>query len=260
MVTFGPLGAVRLHSGEVVSSGFGPLDRLLPAGGVRRGSLLEWIGEDDASGALTLAFAVACRLSGVVHGAAATRASTIVVIDRLGRFHPPAVMGWLPAAASGGPEERRLVVARVSSAVDEAWAVDQALRCRGVAAVLACPQSIHPTAMRRWQLAARASQAVGLFVRPQTAGGQRQERRQPTWAEARISVSPLPGESIATRRLRLALTGGPWAGEQSVEDRAVEIGIDLARGGEACGPEAGGIRIFQSQAAQPAEVMACRAS
>ena len=122
MVTFGPLGAVRLHSGEVVSSGFGPLDRLLPAGGVRRGSLLEWIGEDDASGALTLAFAVACRLSGVVHGAAATRASTIVVIDRLGRFHPPAVMGWLPAAASGGPEERRLVVARVSSAVDEAWA------------------------------------------------------------------------------------------------------------------------------------------
>ena len=63
MVTFGPLNAAgfsatRLHPGEVVSSGFEPLDRLLPAGGVRRGSLLEWLGDGEASGA----FAVACAV------------------------------------------------------------------------------------------------------------------------------------------------------------------------------------------------------
>ena len=43
MVTFGPLNAAqfsaaRLHAGEVVSSGFEPLDRLLPAGDPQRGT------------------------------------------------------------------------------------------------------------------------------------------------------------------------------------------------------------------------------
>lgn len=265
MVTFGPLnavqlGATRLHSGAVVSSGFGPLDQLLPAGGVRRGSLLEWLGDGEASGAAAVAFAVACRLAGGANSGSPTAASTIIVVDRQGRFHPPAVMGWLGNTTPGVVQSSQLVVARASSADDEAWAIDQALRCRGVAAVLACPQSIHPTAMRRWQLASRASQAVGLFMRPQAASGQQPLRRQPTWAEARIAVSPLPGESLAVRRLRLALVGGPWAGDQGVEDRAVEIGIDLARGCEARGHEASGIRMFRPQAVQPAEAVACRAS
>lgn len=283
MVTFGPLNAglnagqsstgqlnagqfsaVRLHSGAVVSSGFGPLDRLLPAGGVRRGSLLEWLGNGEASGAAAVVLAVACRLAGGVNDAGPTAASTIIIVDRQGRFHPPAVMSWLDNATPGVGPLPQLVVARASSDADEAWAIDQALRCRGVAAVVACPQSIQPTAMRRWQLAARGSQAVGLFVRPQAASGQQPSRRQPTWAEARIAVSPLPGESLAVRRLRLALVGGPWAGDQGVEDRAVEIGIDLVQGCEARGHEAGGRRTFQPQfqlqAVQPVEAMACRAS
>jgi hypothetical protein len=271
MVTFGPLSAdqfsaTRLHSGEVVSSGFEPLDRLLPAGGVRRGSLLEWLGDGEASGAMAAACAVACRLSGSVAGAGATATPTIIVVDRQGRFYPPAVMGWLATVASSGGKEPQLVVARASSAADEAWAIDQALRCRGVAAVLACPQSIQPTTMRRWQLAARGSQAVGLFVRTQEAGGRQSSRRQPTWAEARIAVSPLSGESLAVRRLRLTLVGGPWAGEASVEGRAVEIGIDLSRGcclsrgGQPRGQESGGIRMFRPQAAPAAEAVACRAS
>ena len=271
MVTFGPLNAVqfsaaRLHPGEVVSSGFEPLDRLLPAGGVRRGSLLEWLGDGEASGAMAAAFAVACRLSGSVEGAGPTAAPTIIVVDRQGRFHPPAVMGWLGTVASNGAKKPQLVVARASNAADEAWAIDQALRCRGVAAVLACPQSIQSTAMRRWQLAARGSQAVGFFVRPQETGGRRSSRRQPTWAEARIAVSPLPGESLAVRRLRLTLVGGPWAGDQCVEGRAVEIGIDLSRGccssrgGQAHGHEAGGSRMFRPQAVPAAEAVACRAS
>lgn len=265
MVTFGPLNAAqfsaaRLRAGEVVSSGFEPLDRLLPAGGVRRGSLLEWLGDGEASGAMAVACAVACRLSGGVDGAGPPAASTIIVVDRQGRFHPPAVMNWLVNVASSGGKEPQLVVARASSAADEAWAIDQALRCQGVAAVLACPQSIQPTAMRRWQLAARGSQAVGLFVQSQAASGQQSSRRQPTWAEARIAVSPLPGESLAVRRLELALVGGPWAGDQSMEGRAVEIGIDLSRGCQPRGHDAGGIRMFRPQTLQPAEAVACRAS
>jgi len=231
-------GRAGIHAGnpearEVVSSGFRPLDQLLPAGGVRRGSLLEWLCADQsaslmgASGAAAVAFAVACRLAGPRDGDA-NAPSTIIVVDRRGWFHPPAVMGWLAAGSAGGSPGRQIVVARPARDDDEAWAIDQSLRCPGVAAVLAWPKSIHSTAMRRWQLAARSSGAVGLFVRPQSAD------RESTWAEARIAVSPLSSEMPAERRLRLALVGGPWeVVSADAVHREVEIGIDLARGREA---------------------------
>jgi protein ImuA len=170
---------------EAVATGFAPLDRLLPAGGVRRGSLVEWLADAEASGAAALAAAVACRLAGRAEQAAEA-AATIIVVDRTGRFHPPAMLSWLERAGAGGRLAPRLVVARPAHEADELWAIDQALRCRGVAAVLAWPRSIHSTAMRRWQLAARASLAVGLFVRPLAA------RREPSWAEARVAVTARP--------------------------------------------------------------------
>jgi hypothetical protein len=234
---------------EVVPSGFRPLDALLPAGGMRRGSLVEWItGNADAtgSGAVTLAFAVACQLAAPAgrHDDQRSR-GTIVVVDRAGWFHPPAVLPWL--------EGRQLVVARPSRDEDEIWAIDQSLRCCSVAAVLAWPRaaawsqsaapSLRPrsprhwtTAMRRWQLAARASGAVGLLVRPHAARG------EPSWAEARISVAPLPGGTLLERPLRLAAAGGAWSGADPDVERWSEVSIDLARGVEGSPRIAVGLR------------------
>lgn len=223
------------HTGDVVPTGFAPLDRLLPAGGVRRGSLVEWLCKSEASGAAALACAVACRLAGDVDRAGDT-ASTIVVVDRKGRFHPPAVLGWLGQMKVGGRQPPRLIVTRPAHDADEAWAIDQSLRCRGVAAVLAWPERVHSTAMRRWQLAVRASLAVGMFMRPLAVG------REPSWAEARIAVTPRPGGSLAVRRLRLALVGGPWAGEAQMQERSVDIGLDLSRG---CAVDPGQVRSMQ---------------
>ena len=269
---------------QVVSSGFRSLDQLLPAGGVRRGSLVEWLADDDA-GAVALAAAVACRLAASpTFEQSAARPSTIVVVDRGARFHPPAVLPWIglpdhgastaPAGASfSGRNVARpqLVVARPARDDDELWAIDQALRCPGVAAVLAWPRRVHATAMRRWQLAARASGAVGLLVRIMTAGATsggalsggalssdgmaspadalRAVRREPTWSDVRVAVSPLESaervaahgttggttDSIApsVRRLRLSLVGGPWAGDAMLDERAEEVWLDLASGGEA---------------------------
>jgi len=226
---------------HVVPSGFRPLDALLPAGGMRRGSLVEWLAGDDGpagNGAVTLAFAVACRLAAPApdepHDGPPGQ-GTIVVIDRAGWFHPPAVLPWL--------EGRQLVVVRPSRDEDELWAIDQSLRCRGVAAVLAWPRmtawcqaaaaASRPrsprhwtTAMRRWQLAARASGAVGLLVRPHETRG------EPSWAEARISVAPLPGGTLLECRLRLAVAGGAWSGADPDAERWSEVSIDLGRGRE----------------------------
>ena len=227
---------------ETVSTGFRPLDRLLPAGGVRLGSLVEWLAADDASGAIALACAVACRLAGSrgTGDEPAASAATILIVDRGGRFYPPAVLPWLDGGGNGmgsGGGRPRFVVARPSTDDDEIWAIDQALRCPGVAAVLAWPGRVHPTAMRRWQLAARAGGAVGLLVRGllvrgmdghAMSSGRRPEWRcepayakpthngpthngpthngptrngpmhaAPTWAEARVAVRPLTAATAA---------------------------------------------------------------
>lgn len=241
------------HTGDVVPTGFAPLDRLLPAGGVRRGSLVEWLCKSEASGAAALACAVACRLAGG-GDRAGDAASTIIIVDRKGRFHPPAVLSWLGQMKAGGRQPPRLVVTRPAHDADEAWAIDQSLRCRGVAAVLAWPERIHSTAMRRWQLAARASLAVGMFMRPLAAG------RESSWAEARIAVAAQAGGSLAVRRLRLSLVGGPWAGEAQIQERSVDIGLDLSRG---CAADSGQVRSVQSLPAPrilEGERVVCRAS
>jgi len=230
----------------IFPSGFRGIDRLLPAGGIGSGSLIEWIG-GPASGAATLAFAVAGRLRVARPEGAA---GPILVIDRHGRFHPPAVMPWLEGPPAGKPKAGgaavgAIVVVRPSRDEDEIWAIDQALRCPGVTAVLAWPQRVSSTALRRLQLAARGSGTVGFLVRPVAA------RREPSWAEARLNVAALPmlgrwrgGDdalwspavgSLAVRRLRLSLQEGPWACEQPPDVPTVEIAIDLATGREAIG-------------------------
>jgi hypothetical protein len=278
----------RQRSRDVVSSGCTSLDALLPAGGIRRGSLIEWLlvggiagvgaaGNGAAGGGgLTLACAIACRLAGGA-GASDPRSSgegagtiipgttipgTIVIVDRSGWFHPPAVLPWLAATSSGGASSggARLIVARPAHDDDELWAIDQALRCPGVTAVVAWPQAIQvggmqagagaghkqrasqrASVMRRWQLAARASGAVGLIVRSAAVRG------EPCWSEARIAVTPLPSapvrqnsllqSSLLERRLHLERVGGIWCGGdadrlQAVRLQAVEIVFDLARGCE----------------------------
>ena len=243
---------------ETVATGFPALDRLLPAGGVRRGSLVEWLAGGDGCGAISLACAVACRLAGPrwAEQSRASQASTIVVVDRGQRFYPPAVIPWLDAmgdatthAQSKGDRRPHLVVARPSRDDDELWTIDQALRCPGVAAVLAWPNRIHATAMRRWQLAARASGAVGLLVRGlsecgfsgrgfsgRVPAGKPTGPSGPTWADAKLAISPVAGEPVAdlaVRRLRLSLAGGPWAGNEMLEERSTELLLDLTNGREA---------------------------
>jgi protein ImuA len=164
-------GTVRPTTLEPISSGCPGLDRLLPQGGWPRGSLIEWLSEEPGSGAGMLALAAARE----AHG----EGGAVVVVDRTGTFYPPAAALWRLDLAS-------TILVHPTSDKDEQWALDQALRCEHTAAVLAWPRRLDGRTFRRLQLAAEASGAVGLLVRPITA------QREPSWADVRLLVAPRP--------------------------------------------------------------------
>ncbi len=208
----------RPVSTELVSSGWPALDRLLPERGVRRGWLIECLGT-AASGTATLALALARQAAG--------RQGVVVAIDRRELFYPP-------AARRLGIDLQQLVVVRPQNDADHAWAIDQALGWPGVAAVWCVPgdmnkhtldqhtldkSTLDEHTLRRWQLAAESSGAVGLLVRPPAA------RHEPCWAQLRLLVEPLaaPAASAAGRRRRLQVELLRWRGGAEGGSAAIEL-------------------------------------
>ena len=135
-----PTGRVTESSAAIVSSCCEALDRLLPAGGFRRGTLVEWLSNSSGSGAGTLAMLVARQ--------AALEGGAVVVMDRHHWFYPP-------AAAALGVDLEHVIIVRPDTARDEIWALDQSLRCPGVAAVWSSlGDQLDQRDFRRLQLAA----------------------------------------------------------------------------------------------------------
>jgi hypothetical protein len=193
-------GARRPTSQTPVSSAYGPLDKLLPGRGFRRGTLVEWLAFEAGSGAESLALAAAreaCREGGA-----------LVVFDLAREFYPPAAVGL-------GIDPASLIIVQAASQSDNLWALDQALRCPGVAGALAWPKKLDGRTFRRLQLAAEQGGGLGLLVRPQGA------RHEPSWAEVRLAVEPLPAVAPhAPRRLKVELLhsrGGASGGSVEVE-------------------------------------------
>jgi len=185
-----------------ISSGCRPLDRLLPGRGFRRGTLIEWLGDAAGCGVETLALAAARQ--------ACLDGGALVVVDRRGEFYPP-------AAVRLGIETNNLIVVRAAGKADSAWALDQAIRSPGVAAVMAWPEAgrdrLGGRAFRRLQLAAEQSGCLGLLIRPAAV------RHEPSWADVRLLVEPRPG---SRRRVRLHLLRCRGA----AGGRSVEVEID----------------------------------
>jgi hypothetical protein len=165
----GTESAHEQEKAERISTGCPALDQRLPWGGLRRGSLVEWLCEEPGCGAG--AFALSAAREAQRDGGA------ILVVDRSGTFYPP-------AAAARRLDLNSLVVVHPANERDEQWALDQALRCEHVAAVLAWPRRLNDHAFRRLQLAAEISGAMGLLLRPASA------QREPSWADVRMMVTP----------------------------------------------------------------------
>jgi len=168
-----------------MSTGVPDLDKMLPGGGLRGGTLLEWLSANEANGALS----VAMVLAGIVQ----RQGGAIVVVDRQGDFYPP-------AASASGIVLSRTIVVQPTKAADALWAWEQSLRSVAVGVSLGWMDAINDRTFRRLQLAAEAGGTLGFLLRPLSARG------EPSWAAARLLVEALPtgnGLSAAGRRLRV---------------------------------------------------------
>jgi len=97
---------------------------------------------------------------------------------------------YAPALALYGLDVDRLLVVRVTKAIDAFWAMEAALSCRGLASVLlelAQNQDADLTATRRLQLASHKSDTLALLLR-------QRESKQASAAATRWSVAALPGK------------------------------------------------------------------
>jgi protein ImuA len=182
---------------ETVSTGSAVLDRLLPAGGLQRGTLVEWLTKRSGAGSTTLALLAAREAS--------KGGELVVVGDSAHQF-------YAPAALALGIAPQQLVILRPTNEADAMWALDQALRCPGVAAVWAHLPRLAERDFRRLQLAAEEGGALGLLGRPARARG------QPSWAELQLLIEPIAAGG--NRRLRvevLRARGGVAGASLTVE-------------------------------------------
>mgnify|MGYP003878451641 FL=1 len=186
------IGRVARASGAerpVFPSGLPGLDAVLPEGGFRGGTLVEWVVEGEGLGGEVPALLAAQQ--------AASSGGLIVAVDRRRQFYPPAAVRW-------GIDPRRLIIVSPETQADELWALDQSLRSSAVRAVLAWPERLDGRVYRRLQLAAEQGGALGLLVRSVDA------LREASWAEVRLLVGAV---AVADGGLPRRETIGPAAAE-----------------------------------------------
>jgi hypothetical protein len=215
------LESARLPQGELISTGFAALDRLLPQRGFCRGTLIEWLGAQGGAAGI---------LAAVVARQACRDSAALVIIDPCTRRSSNAVTGYCypPALFNLGFDSAQIIFVCPQNRKDYLWALNQSLATRGVGAVLSWPQTLDDRTFRGLQLAAERGGGLGMLVRPCSARG------QPTWSEVRLWVESLPAalsrsslNRINTmRRLRIELLRSRGGKPGS----AVELELDDERG------------------------------
>ena len=163
------------------------LTTLFP-GGLPTDELIELIYQGSGCGALALCLARSVSRDG----------RAIAVIDSEYQFYPHTALAL-------GVDLSQLTIFRPHKGVDEMWALDQTIRCRGFAAVLWREPSdgtrrrekkhggtIHVRHLRRIQLACQKYNTLGLLLRPRSMS------QQWTAAKTRLLVEPVLPVSSAT--------------------------------------------------------------
>ena len=215
--------AARRVDEEPLSTGVAAWDQCLPHGGLRRGSVVEWLADSvgDGAGALALLSArEACRTGRL-----------LVVIEEPASAERPLL--YLPALEQPRRivDRRDVVVVRPADRAETLWAAEQALRCPAVGAVWSWFERLADGAGRRLQLAAESGGSLGIFLRPASA------RREPSWADVRFFVRPAAGRRGRRLQVEVLRARGAWPGQAvdlEIDDEtgAVHLAAELADSAE----------------------------
>jgi protein ImuA len=187
----------------------------LPELGLPPGGVVEWLVGRPGAGAVTSAMHILAR---------SRRAGDVwAVVDPLREFYIPALSGW-------GVRPSSALLIRPATPREMCWAIEQCLRCPGVAATWTWVDQRFPALVhRRWKRAAETGGGVGLFFRPDRA----RARREPVWADLRLRLTPRAGGPGDVRQMTIEVLyrrGGLGGSAQAWE-------IDHAAGGVRVVPE-----------------------
>jgi protein ImuA len=236
------------------SSGGEVLDRMLPHGGLRPGTLVEWVSDAQGAGARLLALIAAAQW--LAHPASDGR--PLVITDGWRddeSFYPPG------AISLGIPAERMVIFRKPSRPAalngqrqtagrgkpahlqqargDLVWAMDQALRSGAVAGVFAeVGDWLSVADARRLQLAAESGGSMLFWVRPTGAAAKR--TKSVSVADVRWAVSTMAGAGGRRLRVELVRCRGGIAGASRQIEIDPRFGDQRTGAGDAATGIAGG--------------------
>jgi protein ImuA len=172
-----PLEGFRMSmSGDKFEAGLGFMHNHFPQGSFPLGAIHEFISDGPESSASTAGF-----ISGLVSPLMNKGGAGIWI--GCGKIYPPALQQF-------GIDPSRIIFIRLSKEKDLLWAIEESLKCHGLAAVIADIPEISFTASRRFQLAVEQSQVTGFIHRSNP------RNLQNNAAVSRWRIKPAPTESF----------------------------------------------------------------
>ncbi len=155
----------------------GPIKDAFPNASFPLGAVHEFLsaqGEDTAS---TIGF-ITGLLSSLTRGN-----GTVLWISSSRTLFPPALKSF-------GIEPERFIFIDLQKEKDVTWAMDEALKCSAISAVVGETREIDFTSSRRLQLAVEQSQVTGFILR------NNYRNLHPTACVSRWKITPLSSESV----------------------------------------------------------------
>jgi protein ImuA len=183
------LGAVRF--------GVPAIDNALPEKSFPLGVTHEFVSEGPEEGAVTAGF-----ISGLM-SLMMKEGGTVAWVGRQRNIYAPGL-------AFFGLDAKRILFIQADRDRDALWAMEEALRCKGLAAVVGETGDADLTATRRLQLAAEDSGATGLLLRtkPKKTGTSACVTRWHIRPLPSVSENGLPGLGAPRWRVELLKTRG----------------------------------------------------
>ena len=179
----------RCTSTEVISSGYGQLDRELPQGGWQTGQVCEIYPLKYGCGDMHILLPALAALS--------HRQQWIMMVA------PPAIP-YAPALAMAGIDTRRLLMVHPKDRKEALWCVEEGLRSGHCSAVMGWLPESDPNSIRRIQLACEANQNF-CWLWPDTS-----HQNSASAASLRLQITRVSAEMAS---LRFIKRRGRWPGD-----------------------------------------------